>query len=182
MIRVKVDHSEVREAFRALIAAGKNPKPVLADIGEILTVSTKRRFQTGRAPDGTPWAPNSEATLLTELRVRGGLSKHKTRTGGRTLTDRGLALLGRKRPLIGESRALSTQIFPRVTAHTVEVGSSREYAAVHQFGARKGQFGRTRRGAPIPWGDIPARPFLGISAQDHAAILEAIEDYLLGQS
>jgi phage gpG-like protein len=60
----------------------------------------------------------------------------------------------------------------------VEVGSSLEYAAVQQLGARRGQFGRTRRGAPIPWGDIPARPYLGISQADSSAILDIISQYL----
>jgi phage virion morphogenesis protein len=31
--------------------------PLMADIGELLTQSTKQRFATSTAPDGTPWAP-----------------------------------------------------------------------------------------------------------------------------
>ena len=58
------------------------------------------------------------------------------------------------------------------------VGSSLEYAAVQQFGARRGEFGRTRRGAPIPWGDIPARPFLGVSRVDRVEILDILAGYL----
>jgi phage gpG-like protein len=60
----------------------------------------------------------------------------------------------------------------------VEVGSSLEYAAVQQFGARQGQLGRTRRGAPIPWGDIPPRPFLGLSAADRQEILGILAEHL----
>jgi phage gpG-like protein len=51
------------------------------------------------------------------------------------------------------------------------------YAAVQQFGAAKGAFGRTSRGAPIPWGNIPARPFLGISAEDEPLMLEIVAEW-----
>jgi phage gpG-like protein len=33
-------------------------------------------------------------------------------------------------------------------------------------------------GFPMPWGDIPARPFLGFSDDDQAAILEIVRNYL----
>ena len=38
--------------------------------------------------------------------------------------------------------------------------------------------GKTRRGAPIPWGDIPARPFVGLSSEDKEAVLETIAEAL----
>ncbi|MCO1337222.1 phage virion morphogenesis protein, partial [Microbulbifer sp. OS29] len=50
-------------------------------------------------------------------------------------------------------------------------GTDRPYGAVHQFGATQGQFGKTKRGGPIPWGNIPARPWLGTSAEDDREIL-----------
>ena len=51
-------------------------------------------------------------------------------------------------------------------------GSSMEYAAMHQFGGTKAQF-------PNLWGDIPARPFLGITAHDENVIEEIVEDEIL---
>lgn len=53
-----------------------------------------------------------------------------------------------------------------------------EYAAAQQFGMKKGYAGANKRGSPIPWGDIPARPFLGISDHDRGMILDEISDYL----
>jgi phage gpG-like protein len=55
-----------------------------------------------------------------------------------------------------------------------------EYAAVQQFGAVAGALGRNKRGSPIPWGNIPARPFLGVSAQDKVEVLEILQEALLG--
>lgn len=38
-----------------------------------------------------------------------------------------------------------------------------------------------RQGAsPLPWGDIPARPFLGASDDDQANIVSLVRSYLLG--
>ena len=41
----------------------KNMKPVLLEIGQDMTESSTRRFETATAPDGSAWAPNSEVTL-----------------------------------------------------------------------------------------------------------------------
>jgi len=60
----------------------------------------------------------------------------------------------------------------------VLIGTNVIYGPTQHFGARKGQFGKTARGAPIPYGDIPARPFLGISRDDKDHILELIHAYL----
>lgn len=51
-------------------------------------------------------------------------------------------------------------------------------AAAHQFGMSQGYAGKTKRGAPIPWGDIPPRPFLGVSEEDGDRILDILRDYL----
>ncbi len=48
------------------------------------------------------------------------------------------------------------------------VGTNEPYAAIHQFG---GKAGRGRKVA------IPARPFLILTPQDKADILEDIQDY-----
>jgi phage gpG-like protein len=61
--------------------------------------------------------------------------------------------------------------------HSAWVGASKVYAAVHQFGQKKGASGRTRRGAPIPWGDIPPRPYLPID--EAGALTPAARDEVL---
>ena len=48
------------------------------------------------------------------------------------------------------------------------VGTNEPYAAIHQFGGKAG------RGRKV---DIPARPFLALTPQDEADILEDIQDY-----
>ena len=75
---------------------------------------------------------------------------------------------------------------PGATLH-VEIDDARVRAALdrlkeagtHQFGASKGAFGTTSRGSPIPWGDIPARPFFGLSSEDEWGVLEILTDHLI---
>lgn len=172
MIRIEVDDKAVRARLSVLAQQVADLRPALSDIGEYLVMSTKQRFGESRSPDGTPWAPNSPVTIMRYLSRFGG-----TR-GRRGLTKKGAAMAAAKKPLIGETRRLSTEISYQVGTDSLEVGSSLEYAAIQQLGARKGQSGRTRRGAPIPWGDIPPRPFLGISESDRAAILEIVSSHL----
>lgn len=151
MIRIQIDDQTVLDALRKLQAAGSDLRPAFQDIGEYLIVATRRRFAEGKAPDGTPWAPNSPATLKRKRDPR---------------------------PLIGETRRLGREFSYRAGNAMIEFGSSLEYSAVQQIGARKGQFGRTSRGAPIPWGDIPERPYIGLSEADRLALLGILQGYL----
>lgn len=154
----------------------RDPKPAMRDIGQHLAVTTKQRFVTSTAPDGSRWAPNRQVVLARHLAKTKGNYKEK---GG--LTKRGATRMAAKRPLVGETTQLATKIYYRAGKMFVRVGSPMEYAATQQFGAKKGSFGRNRRGAPIPWGDIPARPFLGLSGGDWSVIRSIMHDFLESQ-
>lgn len=157
MAEVVIQNDEISGALARLSAALSDLTPVMQEIGEILVDSTKRRFPQGVSPDGVRWAAKSPATM-----------QAYRRRGDRVDV----------RPLFGPSGALSSQIFYEVTPDSVRWGSPRIYATTQQFGAAQGAFGRTSRNGPIPWGNIPARPFLGISAEDQVNILDAITDVL----
>ncbi len=183
MITIAIDDQQVRQAFSNLIASGRSPRPVLQQIGEMLVDSTKQRFGTATAPDGTPWAPNSPATMIAWLRKKSGKFEGHKRTGNRDgyfygkgdkkgkLAAKGIATVMAKRVLIGDTTDLARQIFPVVGGDYVQIGSDRPYAAMQQFGGAKSKF-------PNLWGDIPARPFLGLSDQDTQNILDTISEYL----
>lgn len=174
-IRIEVDDRQVLDALEQLRARAADLKPALNEIGEHLAETTKRRFDTSTAPDGSRWAPNSQVTFLQYLsHFKGSYTK-----SGK-LSSKGAGRVVGKKPLIGETRSLSSEIYPRLTGDGVEIGSPMEYAAVQQFGAKQGAFGRDRRNHPIPWGDIPARPFLGLSSDDRDSILDIVRSYLAG--
>lgn len=158
MATVEIKEDEITAALTRLSAALSDMTPVMQEIGEVMVDSTKQRFPLGVAPDGSRWAPKSRTTL----------NRYGARTSNRVDV----------RPLFGPSGALSSQIFYEVTPDSVSWGSPMIYAATQQFGAAQGAFGRTRRNGPIPWGNIPARPFLGVSAEDGTNILDTIAEAL----
>jgi phage virion morphogenesis protein len=166
LITIEVADAGLQQALKALRERVENLRPALKEVGEELAESTKHRFASSTAPDGSRWAENSDLVLLRFLgQTPGAYRKRRTETGGRGLTAKGAKALGGKKPLIGETRNLSSTITYDVVegGTTLLVGSPEKYASTHQFGAKKGAYGSTRHGAPIPWGDIPARPFSGLS-------------------
>jgi phage virion morphogenesis protein len=77
---------------------------------------------------------------------------------------------GRNDPLVGGG-TLARELSYDVDQNTLTFGSLMEYAAMQQFGGKKAEF-------PNLWGDIPARPFIGISSDDESAILAIIAKHL----
>ncbi|HRP26519.1 phage virion morphogenesis protein [Thauera sp.] len=140
-------------------------EPAFRQIGEDLIESVKRRFETGTAPDGSRWEPNSMVTIMKFL----GDSPGNFRKDGR-INKRGASAAASKRPLVRHGN-LQTTIDYFVGDDELLVGSPLEFAAMQQFGGRKSAF-------PHLWGDIPARPFLGVDDDDVQRILDVIELHL----
>lgn len=99
----------VEAAFRALDAALADLTPAFRDIGEALLNSTRERFSSQTAPDGTPWEALSP-----------GYAQRK-----KVHKDKILTLHGRLRG------TLNYQAGPR----EVRIGTPFIYGATHQFGA-----------------------------------------------
>lgn len=156
-ITLTLDDAALVRQLGDLIGALTNPEPALRSIGEKLQRTTQERFDPGqkRAPDGTPWARNSPVTI---------------------------ARKGRDNPLYERGNLQNTVDYQVLGTRGVEVGTNLVYGAAHQFGMVKGYAGRTRRGAPIPWGNIPARPFLGLSDQDADDAVRVLRSYLARQA
>jgi len=151
-VTVEINDRQVTAALGKLVRAGTNLRPILTSIGETMVESTKLRFRDSQAPDGGRWAPLSPVTIA-------------------------LRRQGSSKPLLDTGR-LRNSITRAVGVRDVVIGTNVIYAGTHQFGARKGQYGKTRRGAPIPWGNVPARPFLGMSLGDKAEILGILREAL----
>lgn len=174
LIQIEVDDREVLDVLAKLARRAGDLSPALRQIGEDMVDSTRRRFATGTAPDGARWTPNSQTTLL---RYLGGKDRPRGLFGKRDgrLTAKGIGVALGKKPLVDSGNLASTINYQVVDGgRTLLVGSPQKYAAVQQFGAKKGSLG-----GGAPWGDIPARPFLGISADDRRSILDVLQAYLL---
>lgn len=168
MLIVNVEDATARAALERLEEAGLNMLPVYRDIGEQLLNSTQERFRTSTDPEGKQWEPNAQATYLALLG-----SRHEQKDG--RINQRGVNAVVSKKPLIGElgwNGGLADQIHYDADSHGVEIGSSKPYAAMMQFGGTKAEF-------PHLWGDIPARAFLGLSHEDSEDILALAVDHLV---
>jgi len=166
---VEIADRQVLAVLQRLADVGHNLGGALRAIGENLVESTKRRFETSTGPDGEPWAPNTQTTYEMYL----GAFKSSTTKKGR-LSKAGASRAAGKKPLIGETQSLMSEIVYLVSGDELIVGSPMEYATTHQFGAAEGEFGSDRHGRPIPWGDIPARPFLGLDDEDRRMVLDVL--------
>ncbi|PZO64594.1 MAG: phage virion morphogenesis protein [Paracoccus denitrificans] len=175
-------HAEnARESLRRLLDRLDRRQPFFAEVGQKLADSTRARFRSQTAPDGTPWTPLRPATIKARLR------------SGRAAIS-----------ILRETGALVGSISHAATNDDVQIGSTSEYAAIHQLGgnidmpARRQTlyFQKLKKGAGRRFAKkhkatstqdvdrkahsitIPARPFLGISKQDQQDIFEAAEGWL----
>ena len=152
MFTIELKDDQITAALARAIEQQEDLTPLMDQIGEILVVSVKERFNAGESPDGVKWAPKSPTTL----------AAYGARKTNRMDT----------RPLFGPSGMLHSQIFPDVSSGGVIVGSNRVYAAMMQFGGTKAAF-------PHLWGNISPRPFMGFSEEDRVNILGETEDWLM---
>lgn len=145
-------------ALGRLAHAVEDRASLLYVLGEYLESATIERFTREEAPDGQAWSES--------IRAR--------EEGGKTLSDQGL---------------LKGSITHNVRGDTIEVGTNLIYAGVHQFGAtirpKKGQYLKFFLPGGLVFAKevtIPARPYLGISAEDQTELLALTEDHIAGEA
>jgi phage gpG-like protein len=162
-------------------------KPAMGLIGEIALGSIQENFEKGGRPT---WQPLSQTTI--------NLRKKINKWPGRILVRGGVA------------GGLMGGITYRPSDEDVRLATNKPYATTQHFGAKKGSFGTVAAtvkahmrkisqafGRPIeprdvkvkahtrkmtlPWGDIPARPFMVIQDEDWEEIKDTLVDFLLGK-
>ncbi|MBR6421952.1 phage virion morphogenesis protein [bacterium] len=84
---------------------------------------------------------------------------------------------GKKRnsPILRVSNRLYHSLHSSYNNDAAAVGTNVIYAALQHYGAKKGEFGKWRN-HPIPWGDIPARPYMMLTNQDIQDIIDFISE------
>jgi phage gpG-like protein len=194
-IKTELNMSAALANMQALAGRLRNLSPVHRQIGELLVDSTKRRFGDSTAPDGTAWKALSASSVAAF--VAGFKGKGNFRKDGTTLSAAGERRKSNRKPLVGESKALSLTIFYEIGADgSLTVGSPMDYSAWHQFGTGTFAGGSAYRIAPknkkaLAWPGganpvksvmhpgIPARPFIGLSADDEAMMADKYAEYIL---
>lgn len=163
--------SRVTAALERL--ANLDADALLEDIGEGMLLTTEARFEAERDPDGQPWEPLKPAT-------------RKRKRNPRILT---------------ESARLRGRIVREIRGGKLYIGTNLKYAPIHQFGGkiekperqttlyfrqsktgevgnrfvkkRKSNFAQEATIGAHEF-EMPARPYLGVSAEDRERILEAL--------
>lgn len=143
-----IDDADMAAKLEALMDRMENREGFFKNVGEHLLVSVAENFENEQSPQGDPWQRLSPVTL------------------GRRLKQYGNAPV----TILRASGALAGSINYRPSNDDVRVGSGLVYAAIqHHGGDSKGYM----KGAVIP-----ARPYLGMSAEDEEAVVEIAEDWL----
>jgi len=166
-IKVEIEDRAIREMLEAIQQRLGHMRPAMRIIGETVRTSIVRNFEVGGRPK--KW--------------------EKSQRGGQTLVD---------------TARLKNSLTVAADDSAVAVGTNVVYAGTHQFGAKQGSFGSVtaqikthmRRAASgkaytvkahtrqmmLPWGDIPARPFLLVQEEDWPVILSQLSDFLMGEA
>lgn len=155
-MQIRVSDAELRAAMGRLMRFVRDPEPALKTVGEALITSTQERMRAERSPDGTGWPAL-------------GAEYAASKKSGGMLVESGRLIGSFSRKVDG----------PRLT-----VGTNVIYAAIHQFGGTIRPKHRSllrfrigRRQTFARQVTIPARPFLGISAEDRDEIEEIFQDH-----
>lgn len=145
-LSVEMDDREVQRVFSEVLRRGGDVDLMLLDIAEHMLNSTRARFESQEAPDGTPWEPLSDVTL-----------GRKTRNADKILVQEG---------------DLMREIHPDVSGGVMELSANRVYAAMMQFGGTQADHPHLWGDIParpfFGFSDDDRRSILEI-AQDHLA-------------
>jgi phage gpG-like protein len=182
-VKISITVDGFEEAMRSIRQLQVDPRTMRKawdTVGQYMVRQTVReRFDKERSPDGIPWKKRSEATQRHYIRVY----------GLKFAANKVLQFTGELK-----------KITYAADENGVVFGTNLKYGRTHQYGAKKGEFGTAisrhtykdnaenrrlgRVGAvytrehPIPWGDIPARPFLGITKHEMEVIQTILIDHI----
>ncbi len=151
-VRIEITAQGLDHVMRRIARLGAVNRATLLDqIGGLVETQTKKRIAHEKtSPDGKPWQPNIE----------------------------GNSILLREGYLLGSIHHVAD-------ANEARIGSGLVYAAIHQFGgtivpknAKKLVFTLKGETVVADHVTIPARPYLGISAENAAEIERSVIGYL----
>ncbi len=181
-VTLEFDAAGALAAINQAAQALGDPAPMFRDMGEYLLIAHDQRFASQTAPDGTPWQALSPR-----------YQRRKKKNQGKIL--------------VLDGHLMNTLRY-QASNDELLFGTNRKYGAIHHFGGdieiaarsqqayfrqdgRSGEVGnrfvnksRSNFAQRVTIGQhtitIPARPFLGTSAQDNQELLAIATRYLTG--
>ncbi|GAB6127314.1 phage virion morphogenesis protein [Humidesulfovibrio idahonensis] len=183
MIDIEVNIDSLNKGLTRLAELGRNMTPLTRDLAEIMKGGVDRAFKDEVDPaTGEKWHPLSPVTLARRAKAghTGSILQVTGQLAASIQTEH-----GPHHALVGTNK---------VYARTHQEGAAKGSFGTAKRGARSGSRSNTRnytaRGGatvggwlsgraqggtmPLPWGDIPARPFLGVGAPERAEIEESV--------
>ena len=148
MITIEINSDAISRVLARAFETLTDMTPVMSRVADALRDQTEDRFAEQKSPSGTAWSSRSPATVKS-------YERRKLTFGG----------------ILHQSGQMSGNLVALSGADFAEVGSPEPYAAMMHFGGSKAAF-------PHLWGNIPARPFFGLSEQNEADILDIISESL----
>lgn len=173
-MRVEIDDARLYEVLARSVERCENKQQALKAVGAIVRESIRTNFREGGRPEKWEASKRGEADSVPGKRIG-------------TLRD---------------TNRLMNSFTIKADQNSVVVGTIVVYAPTHQYGAKKFSFGtvvakvpahyRTIKGKfkiqvkaherkmKLPWGDIPARPFMHIQTDDIRDIEEILAAHIIG--
>lgn len=148
-----IDASPIAALARRLAEVDADRREPLEAIGAAWESSTKARFESGTAPDGSPWKKSERAR----------------RDGGKTLVDTARLKGSITHKADGDTVEVGTNV-EYAAAH--QFGSQR--AGAHAVPLHLPSGADPTAGLII----LPARPFIGINDDDYATFAEILEGFV----
>jgi phage virion morphogenesis protein len=184
-IRIEMKDEAVKAALIGLSRKFSDLSPVMKIIGEYMVRSTENRFnRQGPAPDGSPWKPLAASTLkrkkhpkiLTESgALRGDIHYHLLGTRGVAIGTSGripYAAIHQLGGTIAHKAWIGVLAFKKKGGFMSRSDAGKRKTAIRVAFAHYGE-GQTK---------IPARPFLGVSADDSTKIVGMISQWIAGEN
>lgn len=151
MLKITLNDNQAIQKLTGIASQLQHPRKLYGLLGETLKKIHADRFKAEVAPDGKKWQPLSPITR--EIKGNDQILKQ----GG----------------------YLSQKTAYNYDDNRLEFGSDAKYAKLHQFGGvirpKKGKrlkFGKGSNTVYVKQSKIPARPWLGVNAQDEQKLLK----------
>ena len=171
-ITLTVDDRDLQAGLRRLEQAATDLTPAMRKIAQAMALETERNFEEQGRPR---WQPLARSTTEARVDRLAKGSKGGIRKDGRI--SQGVARRASEFRILQDTGQLAASVATDYDARQAVIGSNKEYAAIHQFGGKTKPhtikpvkkkalaFGGTvRRIVNHPGSDIPARPFLPVTA------------------
>jgi len=193
-IKVNIRDRDLRKRMTEFVRRGRDLTPAFEQIGDLLVASVEENFRASGRPAG--WRPSKRAerhggkTLVDTARLKNSITKSAEPARVRVGTNVKYAAVHQ----FGAAKGSFGTFTYRVREHQRK-RRAKSFAPAPKRGGKRPNLTTVMgmdfaapyitvkahdRTAALPWGDIPARPFLVVQDEDEAEIRDILADFMAG--